>query len=53
MVAASAITVPMMNIGRRPMISAGEEQISGPTDRPKAGMATVQFICSREALYCS
>lgn len=33
------------------MMSAGEEHIKGPMARPKAGIATVQLICWREAEY--
>ncbi len=53
MVDASAMTVPRMRMGRRPMISAGDAQIRGPRARPRAGMATVQFACSRVAEYAS
>lgn len=49
MVAAMEISVPRIMMGRRPMMSAGLDQRRGPTARPRAGMARVQLICSREA----
>lgn len=43
MVEASAIIVPTIKIMRRPYMSANEDQNKGPTDSPRAGIATVQF----------
>ncbi len=36
--------VPTINTIRRPKISANEDQMSGPTARPSAGIATVQSM---------
>lgn len=36
--------VPTINTIRRPKISASEDQMSGPTARPSAGIATVQSM---------
>ena len=51
--AARAIAVPNMRMGRRPMMPAIEAHSSGPTERPRAGIATVQLICSKLAEYFS
>lgn len=46
MVEIKAMSVPMMNIRRRPYISEKEDQNNGPSANPKAGIATVQFTCA-------
>lgn len=35
------------------MMSDGDAHIKGPIARPRAGIATVQFICDRVTLYFS
>ena len=47
------MAVPTMKTMRRPYISLNEDQNRGPTERPSAGMATVQLTCDEVAENCS
>ena len=52
-VVAEAMTVPIMNIIRRPYTSDRDDHIKGPTAKPRAGMATAQLTSPALIPCCS